>query len=729
MALAEIGLEEMDTLVTAMTDAKEDIRADVLWLSRRAQEHHLTSEFSESADRTCEWIDEVLPDLRRRLALAREIDRATPTELSVVVIDESDLPTATPHEAEQDARTVAEAASGWNADSTDPLPPEILRLLRENSGDPYFDDQLAKSLPPAEYGAFIEALGKRQSELSPRPVTDRNGETTYPSEDEVRQAEDFGLTYYEIASLMGTSYANSSHRWTPEQQTEWKAQFPTTGTAQHASALGWAMTFGTWDPDVVQGTVEQMYFKEQRSGSGSNTWMNSGFTLPDGTRFRDAMSGALIQVARQPELAQRMLDPDAPVREVEGTTSASRRYPQGEPYTVTTAKFLEYLLVRDWRDEGVALTSVLESAMSPHSPDYEAAQRIAERMDTIIEEAEKAAAEAEEKNSGPMAWVHGILDVLGLVPVLGELFDGLNGIIYTAEGDFVNAGLSFAGMVPVAGWGSVAAKVSRQAEKLNDLRRIADTADTAADARRAVDAPTPSTPDLTISYGHLDNAATVGRGTDLKGTLHIDRPSTGTFKGWSERRIVRWAESNNISAVDVDKSSVKLGTDEHYAASVLAEQQRLGNKFDLDAFNAKYDKKVIDNRKGNAYEEAVLLSNQERFPTRDPESNWKETTPGAGDDGVPYRADGRNDASSDRRYFDAVNETERKAVEVKSGKPIDNSRPKNGGETQWEKDVALANGDPPWEITYILSKEPSESVKKRMRDNNIRYEVTDTEFG
>ena len=46
---------------------------------------------------------------------------------------------------------------------------------------------------------------------------------------------------------------------------------------------------------------------------------------------------------------------------------------------------------------------------------------------------------------------HGILDVVGMIPVVGELADGANAAIYAAEGDYANAALSAAAMVPVVG--------------------------------------------------------------------------------------------------------------------------------------------------------------------------------------------------------------------------------------------------------------------------------------
>lgn len=54
---------------------------------------------------------------------------------------------------------------------------------------------------------------------------------------------------------------------------------------------------------------------------------------------------------------------------------------------------------------------------------------------------------------------HGVLDVAGLVPVIGEPADGINASWYAAEGDYVNAGLSAAGMIPFVGWGATGSKL------------------------------------------------------------------------------------------------------------------------------------------------------------------------------------------------------------------------------------------------------------------------------
>lgn len=54
--------------------------------------------------------------------------------------------------------------------------------------------------------------------------------------------------------------------------------------------------------------------------------------------------------------------------------------------------------------------------------------------------------------------VHISLDALGLFPVFGEVADLTNGILYTIEGDGVNATLSYASAVPLTGWATIGVK-------------------------------------------------------------------------------------------------------------------------------------------------------------------------------------------------------------------------------------------------------------------------------
>ncbi|WP_309893694.1 SpvB/TcaC N-terminal domain-containing protein [Archangium sp.] len=55
-------------------------------------------------------------------------------------------------------------------------------------------------------------------------------------------------------------------------------------------------------------------------------------------------------------------------------------------------------------------------------------------------------------------WLHAALDVVGAVPVIGEVADGANALIYLSEGRYVEAGISAMGMIPVVGEAGKAGK-------------------------------------------------------------------------------------------------------------------------------------------------------------------------------------------------------------------------------------------------------------------------------
>jgi hypothetical protein len=82
-----------------------------------------------------------------------------------------------------------------------------------------------------------------------------------------------------------------------------------------------------------------------------------------------------------------------------------------------------------------------------------------------IKKAAKAVAKAVVSK---IDYVQTALDVVGLIPVVGEVADALNGGIYAARGDYVSAALSFAACIPVAGTAATAGKLAKHAVKAVD---------------------------------------------------------------------------------------------------------------------------------------------------------------------------------------------------------------------------------------------------------------------
>ncbi|MEZ0539976.1 type VI secretion system tube protein TssD [Fibrella arboris] len=62
--------------------------------------------------------------------------------------------------------------------------------------------------------------------------------------------------------------------------------------------------------------------------------------------------------------------------------------------------------------------------------------------------------------------LHSLLDVVGMIPVIGEVADAANAAIYVAQGDYANAAMSAASMIPLAGNFVGAAKLAKTGAKL-----------------------------------------------------------------------------------------------------------------------------------------------------------------------------------------------------------------------------------------------------------------------
>ncbi len=95
------------------------------------------------------------------------------------------------------------------------------------------------------------------------------------------------------------------------------------------------------------------------------------------------------------------------------------------------------------------------------------AKHVASSAGKAVDHAKKAVSEG-VKRAGDTLNEYGDaiqlgLDVVGLVPVVGEIADGANAIIYAAKGDYANAALSAAAMIPIGGQAATAAKLGIKA--------------------------------------------------------------------------------------------------------------------------------------------------------------------------------------------------------------------------------------------------------------------------
>ncbi|WJQ80276.1 YwqJ-related putative deaminase [Brevibacillus brevis] len=109
------------------------------------------------------------------------------------------------------------------------------------------------------------------------------------------------------------------------------------------------------------------------------------------------------------------------------------------------------------------------------------------------EEEEEEEEQQEEEESGWGGFLDGVqlaLDVVGLIPGLGEIADLANAGISLARGDYAGAALSLAACIPFAGWAATGAKLGAKAHKaLKGTKvgqKVLEVADSAADVVKTV---------------------------------------------------------------------------------------------------------------------------------------------------------------------------------------------------------------------------------------------------
>jgi hypothetical protein len=114
---------------------------------------------------------------------------------------------------------------------------------------------------------------------------------------------------------------------------------------------------------------------------------------------------------------------------------------------------------------------------------------------------------------------HTALDIVGMIPVVGEVADGANALWYLADGDMGNAALSAAALVPIAGsaisGAKLAAKVidkgidaAKTIRKADEAVELAKTAEHATEVKGGVYT-------LTNSEGAVVRTGRTGRTNDL----------------------------------------------------------------------------------------------------------------------------------------------------------------------------------------------------------------------
>ncbi|WP_122260694.1 hypothetical protein [Ornithinimicrobium cerasi] len=478
MALVSIDIGAMDALVSDLSSARRTCPQDASTIRSRL-DHVLLGEGPVArlswSSPIWTWMDDRVRDLNRRLALARIIAASTPgfPATGIVQIDEDYVSDLSPAQVEALADEVQQLMTpGDEYDFTQEIDPRLLDILREHAHDPYLARAIAQQVPPAELSAFLQRVN--------------SGRMVEPGEDAVIA---FDRRYDELLNGLGMAYGLASQGTgdleVPGMAQAWSDTIQDapswSGTAHRLTLV---ISRGTFSTDLLLSVHDTLTAME--GDDGASFWGVAGMDLvidPDlartpGANILSDPMGALFQgLGNNPEALRRLF-----------TTGPTVAVETDDGPAHVDAYLWSVLRERGMDEYAVGqLARGLQGGLTlPPVEGHPAWQPgLAEDLGAIGAALDREARIAEE-NSPPW-WSslgHSILDLGGMVPLLGEAADGLNGLWYLAEGNPVDAGLSFAGMVPFVGWFSVGGKWVRRTLNADELAALARAGDSGADLGR-----------------------------------------------------------------------------------------------------------------------------------------------------------------------------------------------------------------------------------------------------
>lgn len=459
MALVSIDLEAMESLIADLTAAKDTLPSAASTISAQLDNVFVTTlsvEQVRPAAAVWTWVEDRLRDLHRRLALARLVAGSSPgvPAVGVVEIDEDYVSDLSDAELSALVGEVQEAMALGDGEYSTDIDPRLVEILQEHAHDPYFAKLLAERVSPKQLDYYLLAVNQFRN---PANLSDEEA------------VQEFDTRYDSVLNGLGMAVGLASQgtgdlrvdglteRWTT--YLDQAAEYPN-GAVQRLTLV---MSRGTFSTEMLIGAHDVL--KEHEGDEGAGAW---------GVGFGLAVHDPDLSKSPETQLVQ---DPMGPLfQAMGGNPEALRRlFAEGETTTVATDDgevevnaYLWHVLRHRGTDEvGIqqlvlGLQTGVASAPVEGEPAWQ--PEVAADLDAIVGAIEREVRIAEE-NKPPWysAAGHFLLDLIGMVPGLGEPADGLNATWYLAEGNTTDAAISGAGMLPFAGWFSVGGKWVRRA--------------------------------------------------------------------------------------------------------------------------------------------------------------------------------------------------------------------------------------------------------------------------
>ena len=365
MVISSIGLSAMADLIQKMTEASKTLTSSAASIKSSSTHVWGTASDAQKITQAAGWANDQIPGLRRRLALAQQIEAQTKGPQSKIDIDEALLSTIPPEQAKVDGAAAARKLK----ESNGKLDPALIAQITKYQNDPYFAAGFAKNMTPTE---LADALLKASRE---RENIGRKQTSTL-----AKDMAAWKVNYNGLVSAMGTTMAtatrNTGDLALPADFAKKYADAITEGGTKpgdgepvkygQASALSLLLRYGQYSTPFLDTVSSTVYDYEQEHGKDGPVWEPrsyyepnhtfGGVYMPDGGIMADPLANIMEGLSHNPQAAQNFFDvnnPNAKTSEVEIN---------GKKFQVNDR--MKYLLQdRTWKyDNADGLGNALQSA-------------------------------------------------------------------------------------------------------------------------------------------------------------------------------------------------------------------------------------------------------------------------------------------------------------------------------------------------------------------------------
>lgn len=392
-SMASIDIPAMGNLISAMTSAASNLPYDKYGLTSSLSPVDVDSSPASKLSGVANWVDQQIPGLRRRLALAQSIEAQSPGFQNVVKIDESTISTMDPTAAQN----LGAADAKKLKDSHGAVDPTLIAEIAKYKDDPYFAAGLATNITPTELSQVVTNESYQYRQLTQSDGYDPDHMTKLNA-----WKKQYGDLLAGLGGTLATATRNTGDLALPSDYAKsWSDAItadvpPNGGDARYgqAAALSLLLRHGSYGTSFLHTVSDDVYNYELAHGTDGPVWKPRSFTSdgqfngvydPDGTQVSDPLAGIMTALSHNPDAAQQFFDV--------GNPNASTVTVEINGQKVPVNARMKYLIEdRTWKtdigsDNGDGLGAALQAASTfyrDNSPQGQISATIAAQAFALI---------------------------------------------------------------------------------------------------------------------------------------------------------------------------------------------------------------------------------------------------------------------------------------------------------------------------------------------------------